>query len=418
LRRTFSDRVDVVLLNPWAGIPVFLAVVWLLFELTTRFAAPLQGAIGQLVNVPMAAGVTWLLSLMGLGDNWVQGLLVDGLLVGVGTVLTFLPVMAVMFTALGFLEDSGYLARAAFVADRAMRSLGLDGRALLPLIVGFGCNLPALAATRTLPHARQRLLTGLLIPLTSCSARLTVYVLLAGAFFPQHAGTVIFAMYLTSVLLVLGGGLVLRRTAFRDVRAGPLMLVLPPYQRPHLRTLAMSVRLRVGSFVVRAGKIIVVTMLVVWVLMAVPVTGQHSVGHVPVADSLYYSVASGIAPLLTPTGFGNDHASAALMTGFVAKEVVVGSFAQSYAVAEPGSPARAGGLGEQLRRSFDESSGGRGGAAALAFMVFVLAYTPCAAALAEQRRLFGWRTAASALTAQLAGAWVLAVLVFQVGSRL
>jgi ferrous iron transport protein B len=196
------------------------------------------------------------------------------------------------------------------------------------------------------------------------------------------------------------------------------MLVLPPYQRPHLRTLAMSVRLRVGSFVVRAGKIIVVTMLVVWVLMAVPVTGQHSVGHVPVADSLYYSVASGIAPLLTPTGFGNDHASAALMTGFVAKEVVVGSFAQSYAVAEPGSPARAAGLGEQLRRSFDESSGGRGGAAALAFMVFVLAYTPCVAALAEQRRLVGWRTAASALTAQLAGAWVLAVLVFQVGSRL
>ena len=141
-RRTFSDRVDTVLLNPWAGIPVFLAVVWLLFELTTKFAAPLQGLIGQLVNGPLASGVTWLLGLVGLGNSWVQGLLVDGLLVGVGTVLTFLPVMAIMFAALGVLEDSGYLARAAFVADRAMRSLGLDGRALLPLIVGFGCNLP------------------------------------------------------------------------------------------------------------------------------------------------------------------------------------------------------------------------------------------------------------------------------------
>jgi ferrous iron transport protein B len=418
LRRTFSDRVDTVLLNPWAGIPVFLAVVWLLFELTTRFAAPLQSAIGQLVNGPLAAAVTWLLGLFGLADSWVRGLLVDGLLVGVGTVLTFLPVMAVMFAALGVLEDSGYLARAAFVADRAMRSLGLDGRALLPLIVGFGCNLPALAATRTLPHARQRLLTGMLIPLTSCSARLTVYVLMAGAFFPDHAGTVIFAMYLGSVLLVLGGGLLLRRTAFRDVYAGPLMLVLPPYQRPHLRTLSISVRMRVGSFVVRAGKIIVITMVIVWALMAVPVTGQHSVGHVPVADSLYYSVASGIAPVLRPAGFGNDHAAAALMTGFVAKEVVVGSFAQSYAVAEPGSPTRAESLGERLRASFAESSGGHGGAAALAFMVFLLAYTPCVAALAEQRRLFGWRPTASALTAQLAGAWVLAVLVFQVGSRL
>jgi len=418
LRRTFSDRVDTVLLNPWAGIPVFLAVVWMLFELTTKFAAPLQGLIGQTVNGPLATAVTWLLGLVGLGDGWLQGLLVDGLLVGVGTVLTFLPVMAIMFTALGVLEDSGYLARAAFVADRAMRSLGLDGRALLPLIVGFGCNLPALAATRTLPNARQRLLTGLLIPLTSCSARLTVYVLLASAFFPDHAGTVIFAMYVASVLLVLGGGLLLRRTAFRDVRAEPLILVLPPYQRPHLRTLGTSVRLRVGSFVARAGKIIVLTMTVVWLLMALPVTGGHTIGDVPVADSVYSRIATGIAPVLTPAGFGNDHAAAALMTGFVAKEVVVGSFAQSYAVAKPGDAAGSASLGEQMLASFDESSGGHGGAAALAFMVFVLAYTPCVAALAEQRRLFGWRPTVSALVAQLAGAWVLAVLVFQVGSRL
>jgi ferrous iron transport protein B len=418
LRRTFSDRVDTVLLKPWAGVPAFLAVVWLLFELTSRFAAPLQAFIGRLVNGPLASAVTWALGLVGLADSWVQGLLVDGLLVGVGTVLTFLPVMAVMFAALGLLEDSGYLARAAFVADRAMRALGLDGRALLPLIVGFGCNLPALAATRTLPHARQRLLTGLLIPLTSCSARLTVYVLLAGTFFPQHAGTVIFGMYLASVMLVFGGGLLLRRTAFRDVHAEPLILVLPPYQRPHLRTLGMSVRLRVGAFVAGAGRIIVGTMLVVWVLMALPVAGQHAVGHVPVADSLYGRAASGIAPVLAPAGFGNDHASAALITGFVAKEVVVGSFAQSYAVAKPGDAARPGSLGEQLRASFDESSGGHGGAAALAFMVFVLAYTPCVAALAEQRHLFGWRPMVSALGAQLVGAWLLAVLVFQVGSRL
>jgi ferrous iron transport protein B len=407
-----------VLLNPRAGIPVFLAVVWLLFELTTRFAAPLQDVIDRLVNGSLASAFTWLLGLVGLGDSWVRGLLVDGLLAGVGTVMTFVPVMAVMFAALGVLEDSGYLARAAFVADRAMRSLGLDGRALLPLIVGFGCNLPAFAATRTLPNTRQRLLTGLLIPLTSCSARLTVYVLLAGAFFPQDAGTVIFAMYLTSVLLILTGGLLLRRTAFRDVHAGPLILILPPYQRPHLRTLWMSVGMRVGAFVVGAGKIIVATMLVVWLLMALPATGHHAVGHVPVADSLYGRAASGIAPALAPAGFGNDHAAAALMTGFVAKEVVVGSFAQSYAVSEPGEPGRSGSLGQRLRESFDKSSHGHGGAAALAFMIFVLAYTPCVAALAEQRRLFGWRPTVSALGVQLVTAWLLAVLVFQVGSRL
>jgi ferrous iron transport protein B len=418
LHRTFSDRVDNVLLNTWAGIPVFLAVVWLLFELTTRFAAPLQAYISQLVNGPFSSAVTSVLSLLGLGNSWVQGLLVDGVLVGVGTVLTFLPVMAVMFAALGVLEDSGYLARAAFVADRAMRSLGLDGRALLPLVIGFGCNLPGLAATRTLPHARQRLLTGLLIPLTSCSARLTVYVLLAGTFFPHHAGTVIFALYLTSVILVLGGGLVLRQTAFRDVHTEPLILVLPPYQRPHLRTLGMSVRMRLSSFVTGAGKIILVTMLVLWALMALPATGQHSIGHVPVADSVYGRAASDVAPLLAPAGFGNDHAVAALMTGLVAKEVVVGSFAQSYAVANPGDRTSAESLGQRLRATFEQSSGGHGGAAALAFMVFVLAYTPCVATLAVQKRLFGWRPTAAALLAQLATAWVLAVLVFQVGSRL
>ena len=415
---SFSDRVDGILLHPWAGIPIFLAVVWLLFELTTALAAPLVNLIDGIVHGPVAEAVTWALGTVGLDGGWLHGLLVDGLLAGVGTVLTFLPVMAVMFLALGVLEDSGYLARAAFVADRAMRSLGLDGRALLPLVVGFGCNLPALAATRTLPNARHRLLTGLLIPLTSCSARLTVYVLLAGAFFPRYAGTAIFLMYVASVALVLGGGLLLRRTAFRDVRPEPLVLVLPAYQRPRLRPLALTVRSRVGAFVAGAGKIIVATMLVVWVLMAIPVAGQHAVGDVPVADSAYGRVASAITPILSPAGFGNDHASAALITGFVAKEVVVGSFAQSYAVAEPGDAARAGSLGDRLRESFATSSGGHGAAAAAAFLVFVLAYTPCVATLAEQRRLFGWRPTLGAVSAQLVTAWLLAVLVFQIGSRL
>jgi ferrous iron transport protein B len=176
--------------------------------------------------------------------------------------------------------------------------------------------------------------------------------------------------------------------------------------------------MRVGSFIFKAGKIITATMLVLWVLMAIPMAGQHAIAHVPVADSVYGRVASGIAPVLAPAGFGNSHAAAALITGFVAKEVVVGSFAQSYAVAEPAQASRSGSLGERLRASFDQSSGGHGGAAALAFMVFVLAYTPCVAAVGEQRHLFGWRPTASALVVQLVGAWTLAVLVFQVGWRL
>ncbi|MGN8247180.1 ferrous iron transport protein B [Cellulomonas soli] len=415
--RTWSDRVDSVLLHPWVGVPVFAAVMWGLFQLATAVAAPLMDAVDTLVNGWIGDGLRAVLPSSG-GFAWVEGLLVDGVLAGVGTVLSFAPLMGLMFVAIAVLEDSGYLARAAFVADRAMRLLGLDGRAVLPLVVGFGCNLPALAATRTLPHARQRLLTGLIVPYTSCAARLTVYILLATVFFPANPGTAIFLMYVASVVLVVVGGLLLRRTAFRDVRTEPFVLALPAYQRPRVRALLLSAWVRVRAFVLKAGRIIVVTLTAVWVLMAVPVTGSHPVGDVPVEDSLYGSAAQAIAPVFTPAGFGSWQASAALATGFVAKEVVVGSFAQSFAVAEPEDPSQPGDLGTQMRATFERTSGGHPAAAAAAFMVFVLAYSPCLATIAEQRRLFGVRWTLRAVGVSLGVAWLAAVLVFQVASRL
>lgn len=412
--RTLSDRVDRVLLDPWFGIPVFLAVMWAMFQLATTVAGPLIDGVDGLVNGTLADWVRgWL-----PGPSWLEGLLVDGVLAGVGTVLSFAPLMALVFLAIAVLEDSGYLARAAFVADRAMRAIGLDGRAMLPLVIGFGCNLPALSATRTLPNARSRLLTGLLVPYTSCPARLTVYILLAGIFFPDQAGTAIFAMYVASIALVVLGGLGLRRTLFRDLHREPLVLALPAYQRPRVRALLLSAWSRVASFVTKAGTIIVATLTVVWVLMAVPVTGQHTIGDVPVQDSAYGRAAEAIAPVFAPAGFDDWHMSAALATGFVAKEVVVGSFAQSYAVDEPEDPSQAGDLGSRIRATFEESSGGHAAAAALAFMVFVLAYTPCLATVGEQRRLFGMRWTAGAVGVQLAVAWLLAVAVFQVGRLL
>ena len=411
---TWSDRVDRVLLDPWFGVPVFFAAMWVLFQLATAVAAPVMGAVSGFVDGPLADLVRAVLP----GPAWLEGFVVDGLLAGVGTVLSFAPLMGIMFVAIAVLEDSGSLARAAFVADRAMRAIGLDGRAMLPLVVGFGCNLPALAATRTLPNARQRLLTGLLVPYTSCTARLTVYILLASVFFPADAGTAIFLMYAASVLLVIVGGLVLRATAFRDVTREPFVLALPAYQRPRVRALVTSAWVRVRAFVVKAGRIIVATLAVVWVLTAVPVTGDHALADVPVGDSAYGWTAGAIAPVFAPAGFDDWHATAALVTGFVAKEVVVGSFAQSYAVDEPEDPAASGDLGSRLRATFEESSGGHAGAAAAAFMVFVLAYTPCLATVAEQRRLFGARWTLGAVGVQLAIAWLAAVLVFQVGSRL
>ncbi|GIG40880.1 ferrous iron transporter B [Cellulomonas phragmiteti] len=412
--RTWSDRVDRVLLHPVLGVPVLLAVTWSLFQLATAAAAPLMDAVAGLVDGPLTGAVTAGLEAV-RAPAWLHGLLVDGVLAGVGTVAAFVPLMALMFVAVAVLEDCGYLARAAFVADRAMRAIGLDGRAMLPFVVGFGCNLPALAATRTLPHARQRLLVGLLVPWTTCPARLTVYVLLASVFFPAHAGTAIFLMYVASIALVVLGGLVLRATLFRDLVREPLVLALPAYQRPRLRALAASTWARVRSFLTKAGQVIVVTLTVVWLALAVPVAGGHAVGDVPVEDSLYGRAAQGVAPVLAPAGFGDWHAAAALVTGFVAKEVVVGALAQVYAVDEPDDPAASGDLGERIRATFEESSGGHPGAAAAAFMVFVLAYTPCLATVAEQWRLFGARWTLGCVGAQLAVAWLLAVAVFRVG---
>lgn len=410
--RTWSDRIDEVLLRPWIGLPVLLAVMWALFELVTVAAAPLMDAVDGVVN-GWFGGL--LRTVLDPAPDWVGGFVLDGVVAGVATVLSFVPLMALMFVAVALLEDSGYLARAAFVADRAMAALGLDGRAVLPLVVGFGCNLPALSATRVLPDARQRLLTGLLIPLTSCTARLTVYLMLAAVFFPDSAGLAVLGLYVVSALLVVGVGVLLRRTAFRDLRREPFVLALPAYQRPRLTSIATTAWVRVRSFVTKAGSIVVATLSVVWLLMAVPATPGHTVADVPVEDSVYGRVAASVAPVLAPAGFDDWHASAALMTGFVAKEVVVGSMAQTYAVAEPEDPTRPGDLGAQLRATFDRTSGGAGAAAALAFMVFVLAYTPCLATLAEQVRLFGARWTASAVAAQLVLAWVLAVAVFQVG---
>lgn len=410
---TRSDRIDRVLLHPWVGLPLFGAVLWALFQLVTSVAAPLMAWAEALVSGPVAGAAAALLGWLGLGGGAIEGLLVDGVIAGVGTVASFAPLMAIMFAAIAVLDDSGYLARVAFVADRAMRAIGLDGRAVLPLILGFGCNVPAVAATRALPDARHRIAAAVMVPWTSCAARLTVYLLLAAAFFPGHAGTVIFALYLISVLLVVLAGLVMRRLTGERSAGRPLLLVLPPYQLPLARALGREVWDRTRGFILGAGRVIVATLTAVWVLMAVPTAGDHPLGDVPVRDSLYGTVAAGVAPAFAPAGFDNWQSTAALMTGFVAKEVVVGSFAQSFAVDEPETAAAPSDLGTRLAATFEDSSGGHGAAAALAFMVFVLAYTPCLATLAEQRRVIGTRVTVLATGAQLAAAWLLAVATFQ-----
>lgn len=416
-REPWSDRVDRVVTAPVLGPMIFLAVMWLVFQVTTTVAAPLQDALDSFFTGPVTDAATGLLGAIGLRETPVSGFVVDGLIAGVGMLLTFVPLMALMFLLLALLEDSGYMARAAVVTDRLMRRLGLPGQAFLPLVVGFGCNVPAISATRILGHARQRLLVALLVPFTSCSARLTVYVMLASVFFPEHAGTVVFAMYLTSIALVVLVGMALRTTLWRTMGSDPLVLHLPPYQRPTARLTLSVMWTRLEGFLRTAGGIIVATVSLVWLLQQVPVR-SGSFGAVDVADSLYGVLAQAISPLFGPAGFDQWQSVSALIVGFVAKEAVISSWAQTYAVADSSTGAGAQALAAHIESAFAASSGGHTVAAVLAFMVFLLAYTPCVATLAAQRREIGWRWTAFGIAIQLSVAYVLAVLVFQIGSKI
>ena len=418
---TLSDRIDRVLLHPVIGVLVFLAVLFVVFQATTTLASPMQDWIDVTFRGWCTDGLDLLLGLFGpsVSGGWLRSLLVDGLLDGVVTVLTFIPVMGIMFLLLSILEDSGYMARAAFVMDRAMRALGLDGRAFLPIIVGFGCNLPALAATRTLSDSRQRVLTGMLVPFAACSARLSVFLVLAHAFFPKYAGLVVFLMYVASVMVILLVGVLLRHTMFRGLEPEPLMLALPAYQCPRALQLARSVLLRLWGFIRGASVIIISMITALWLLQGIPVTANAGgFAHVDdVHDSAYGVLADAVAPVFAPAGFDDWHASAALITGFVAKEVVVGSMSQSYHADEPddatSQQAGEGTLGQKLRASFDQSSHGHGKSAAIAFLLFTLAYTPCLATVAEMRRQFGTKVAARSVLLSLAVAYVIAIIAFQ-----
>ncbi|MFQ3662599.1 MAG: ferrous iron transport protein B [Chloroflexaceae bacterium] len=457
---TLSDRIDQVVTHRWLGIPIFLALMWVVFKLTTDVTAPFVDWIDATLSGPVSGWVAALLSAAGLGGSWVEALLVDGVIAGVGGVLVFVPVLLALYFALALLEDSGYMARAAFVMDRLMHALGLHGKSFLPMIVGFGCSVPAIYATRTLDSRRDRILTGLLVPFMSCSARLPVYVLIAAIFFPAHAGLVIFALYITGIVVAIVIGMLLRRTLFRKQPPAPFVLELPPYRLPTLWGVWRQMWERTAAFVRKATTIILATSIVVWLLLAVPVQGEGRFADTPVEQSAFAAVAGAAVPVFAPLGFGGWETSGALLTGFVAKEVVVSTLGQTYAVAAaeeegvtpttfgedvlgivggfagatgealralpgvigitleaPGAEAAPEGLAAAVRAGFEASSGGHGALAALAFLVFVLLYTPCMTAVAAARHEFGSRWMWVSIVGQFVVAWLVALLVFQ-GGRL
>ncbi|MEA3396615.1 MAG: ferrous iron transport protein B [Chloroflexota bacterium] len=459
-RQTISDKIDQVMTNRVLGIPIFIALMWVVFKFTTDVAGPYLDWVDGVIGGPLTNWVVAILGLTGLGGSWAESLFIDGIIAGVGGVLVFVPVMMSLYFALAVLEDSGYMARAAFVMDRVMHALGLHGKSFLPMIVGFGCTVPAIYATRTLANKKDRILTALLVPFMSCGARLPVYALFASIFFPGNSGTVIFWLYMLGIITAMVLGVVLKNTVFKGKGQSPFVMELPPYRMPTLRGIWFHIWERTGAFVRKAWTLIMVTSILIWVLLAIPVGGEGSFADTDVAGSAFAAVSGGIAPILKPLGFGDWQASGALVTGFVAKEVVVGTMAQVYDVEEAEEEAEPttffedvgeivtsfiSATGDTLKSiplivginlfegeeegeltalmaavedGFETASGGHGALASVAFMVFVLIYTPCMVAIAAERQELGDKWTLASVFGQLALAWLMAFAIFQGGKLL
>ncbi len=428
--RSFSDKLDKVLTSRILGIPIFLAMMWVVFKVTTDLSAPFLDWIDGVIGGPITHWVVAILGWLGLAGTWVESLFVDGIIAGVGGVLVFVPVMASLYVALAILEDSGYMARAAFVMDRLMHGLGLHGKSFLPMIVGFGCTVPALMATRTLDNEKDRILTGLLVPFMSCGARLPVYVLLASIFFPGNSGMVIFWLYVLGIVTAILVGLLLKNTVFKGKEQSPFVMELPPYRVPTLKGIWFHMWERTSAFVKKAWGLILVTSVIIWVLLAVPL-GGGAFAETPVAESAFAGVSGAVAPVFSPLGFGEWEMTGSLVTGFVAKEVVVSTFNQVYDIEEVEEAEEPTTFFEDLgeiivsffgavwdtiksiplivgidlfegeeeedptalmaavENSFNESSGGHGALASVGYMAFVLLYTPCMVAIAAEKQ--EWR---------------------------
>lgn len=417
--RSASDRLDTVVLNRWLGIPLFLAAMYLMFMITIDVGGAFIDFFDILGKAVFVDGVHSVLSALG-APQWLC-LLAEGVGRGVQTVATFIPIVGTLFLLLSALEDSGYMARAAFVTDRVMQLVGLPGRSVVPLMLGFGCTVPAVLATRTLEGRRDRLITIMMTPFMSCGARLPVYALFAVTFFPAGGQNVVFALYLVGIAAAVFTGLVLRSTLLLGGRSTPFVMELPPYRLPSLRGLLIHTWMQLKGFVFGAGKVIVPMIVVLTVLGSVSVGAGSGPGEAP---SLLDSASRAVTPAFAPLGIREDNwpATVGIITGLFAKEALVGTLNSLYGepargnddrpfslwheartavasvgdglaplVAKASNPVTAIiGVGSQqsvradqgvstgtfteMRRRFDGQAG------AFAFLLFVLLYLPCVAA--------------------------------------
>jgi ferrous iron transport protein B len=439
-----TEKIDRIVLNRFLGIPVFLAAMWFVFKLTFDVSAPFADWLDGAINGPLTRWIEAVTTFLH-GPDWLASLMTKGVIAGVGSVLVFVPVIFAMMFFITFLEGSGYMARAAFVMDRAMHSMGLHGKSFIPMLLGFGCNVPAIYATRTLENPRDKALTAILIPLMSCGARLPVYVLFTGAFFSSRSGTVLWSLYVMGIVLAVLMGVLFKRTLFRG--ESPMFIMeLPPYRMPSGRSLAIHTWEKGKHFLIKAGTYILSVSVLVWFLLNLPWGVENK------KDSYLGKVGSAIAPAFAPLGFGTWEASSSLIAGVIAKEIVVGTMGEIY-VRETGQK-------EEKRPTFTEDLKGIGGSfaaaakeafsnvfstagiaslkaeqkeeqatlrsvvaktftplSAYAFMAFVLLYMPCVIAAAAFKHEFGtWKWFGVAFVYQTILAWSVAFIIYQGGN--
>ncbi|KMN43497.1 ferrous iron transport protein B [Bacillus sp. LK2] len=393
----FSETIDKLITHKILGLPIFLAVMFFIFQVTfTWIGTPLSDMLDGFFGGQLTDWVTAGLASVGASD-FIQALVTEGIIAGVGAVLVFVPQIFALFFFISLLEDSGYMARIAVVMDRTMEFFGLNGKAFIPMIIGFGCNVPGIMAARTIEQEKERLLTILVTPFMSCSARLPVYALFAGVFFPHSQATVVFSLYVAGIVLAL---LVTKIMSLTILKAEKSIFVieLPPYRVPQAKTLWLSTWEKGKGFVRKAGTFIFGGSVVIWLLNY---AGPSGFG-VDMGDSFLAMIGGFIAPLFAPLGFGTWQAGASLLTGFLAKEVVVSTMAIIYAVKEDV-------LGNVMGAHYTALS-------AYAFMFFVLLYVPCLATVAVIKRETGsvkWTI--FSVVYPLVVAYVLTFIIYQVG---
>ena len=392
-RLDISDRIDRILVNRYLGIPIFLAMMWLLFQFVFTLGGPLSDGIKTLMGW-LGQSASHGIENLG-GSKWLSSFISDGIIGGVGSVLVFLPSIMLLFLAIAILEASGYMARAAFVMDRFMHALGLHGKSFIPMLMGFGCNIPGIMATRTMESEKDRILTILVIPLMSCTARLPIYTLFAGAFFAENQGWVVFSLYLLGIILAIVVARIFKGSFFKG-EVFPLIMELPPYRMPTAKGVLIHMWERGSLFLKKAGTIIFASVILIWLLASLPLGVQYAS-----KESFIGQIGSLFAPLLKPAGFGFWQAGVALLFGILAKEVVVGTFGTLYGVEEAG-------LTNVIQEVFNPLS-------AYAFMVMSLIYIPCIAAIATIRRETNWKWAFLAVGYSLLLGWLLAVGIYQAG---